>query len=128
MKKAKITFFRCIQNSQEYGSDDEHMISRISFELQEPNGKILFLHSNIKQTVGSDFEAGPLEVSLPDQFKESIDYGTFRNAAEQYYRSCVGKGGKGINIQGGKNIRMYNNTIDLRMTCEVYVSEPPTGW
>jgi hypothetical protein len=26
MKTARITFYKCIQDSQEYGSDDEHMV------------------------------------------------------------------------------------------------------
>jgi hypothetical protein len=29
MAKVKITFQKCIQDSQEYGSNDEHMVSRI---------------------------------------------------------------------------------------------------
>jgi len=34
MSKAKVIFHQCIQDSQEYGSDDEHMVSRIFFILE----------------------------------------------------------------------------------------------
>ena len=35
MAKVKITFHKCIQDSQEYGSNDEHMVSRIFFSIEE---------------------------------------------------------------------------------------------
>jgi len=34
VSKAKVIFHQCIQDSQEYGSDDEHMVSRIFFILE----------------------------------------------------------------------------------------------
>ena len=33
-KNARVTFYKCIQDSQDYGSDDEHMVSRIFFFLE----------------------------------------------------------------------------------------------
>lgn len=36
MPTATVRFHRCIQDSQEYGSDDEHMVSRVSLSLQRP--------------------------------------------------------------------------------------------
>jgi len=34
MLTAKITFYKCVQDSQDYGSDDEHMVSRVFFILE----------------------------------------------------------------------------------------------
>jgi len=34
MSKAKIIFYKCVQDSQDYGSDDEHMVSRVFFNLE----------------------------------------------------------------------------------------------
>ena len=58
MKKCKVIFRKCIQDSQDYGSDDEHMTSRVFFDL-EIDGKIFKdLCADLKQTVGSDIETG----------------------------------------------------------------------
>lgn len=32
--KAQITFKRLVQDSQDYGSDDEHMVSRAFFDMK----------------------------------------------------------------------------------------------
>jgi hypothetical protein len=129
MEKAEITFKKCILDSQDYGSDDQHMVSRIFFELQTPKGDILDLYVNIKQTVGSDFETCPLEVSSPDLPEGiKIDFMAFRNEAERYYRGCVGESGKAFNIQGGVRVRMRNCKIDSIETCEVDISEHPKAW
>lgn len=55
MARIRITFNRCIQDSQEYGSDDEHMVSRVFFNIQvNGEGKGEFT-SDIKQTVGGGY-------------------------------------------------------------------------
>jgi len=38
MSRIKLNFHECIQDSQEYGSDDEHMVSLIFFSI-EVNGE-----------------------------------------------------------------------------------------
>ena len=35
MKKARVTFRKCIQDSQEYGSNNEYMVSRVFFDLEK---------------------------------------------------------------------------------------------
>lgn len=34
VSKAKVIFYQCNQDSQEYGSDDEYIVSRIFFTLE----------------------------------------------------------------------------------------------
>ncbi len=127
MSTARISFYKCIQDSQDYGSDDEHMISRVFFIL-DIGTKKFDLHADIKQAVGSSYETGPIEVGLPKGYKGSFNYEAFRDAAEKYYRSLVGSAAKGINIQGGTNIRMRNNTFIQKMTVECEVNESSAGW
>ncbi len=91
--KATITFSRCVQDSQDYGSDDEHMISRVFFDLEVDGHAYPGLHVDIKQAVGS------------------FNYTAFRDAVERYYRGLVGSTGSGIRIQGGTDIRMRNSTF-----------------
>ncbi len=90
MEKVKIVFKKCIQDSQEYGSNDEFMVSRIFFDIITPTENYKDLHSDIKQMVGGKFDSDPIEVSLPTQLKEKLDYGSFRNVTEDYYRNLVG--------------------------------------
>jgi hypothetical protein len=127
MPNAKITFYKIIQDSQDYGSDDEHMISRVFFTL-EIGDKKYDLYADLKQTIGSRYEDGPIEVMSPTGYDGPFNYEFFRDAAEKYYRTCVGASGTMINIQGGSNIRMRNNLFLGRMVFECEVSGPLAGW
>jgi len=122
MAKVKITFHKCIQDSQEYGSNDEHMVSRIFFSIEvtkiENNvakvEKYDDLYADLKQVIGGKFEKTPIEVSPPylssgEPYSGVMNYQAFRNAAEDYFRGLVGTKASGIHIEGGSNIRMYNN-------------------
>jgi hypothetical protein len=109
MAKAKVLFRELIQDSQEYGSNDEHMISRVFFDLEIDGVRHEGLYANVKQAVGSSFESAPLEVSSPTNYKGPFNFEAFRDAVEGYYRGLVGSQGSGIRISGGSNIRMKNN-------------------
>ena len=108
MKKIEIIFNKVIQDSQEYGSDNEHMISRVFFTF---DGKEF--SCNVRQPYGESFsfEKDPIEVDSPEDLKNMINYGEFRDEVEKYFRMAVGSNARGVNIDGGKNIRMKNNTI-----------------
>lgn len=69
------------------------------------------LLAGIKQPVGAPFETAPLEVSWPEGYEGSFNNNAFREAVEHYYRSLVGSKGRGIHIQGGSNIRMFENVF-----------------
>jgi hypothetical protein len=128
MTSAKGTFHRCIQDSQDYGIDDEHMVSRVFFTFTVAGKEHPDLYADIKQTVGSDFENGPIEVSRPHGYKGPFNYEAFRAVVEKYYRSFVGAQGRGIRISGGGNIRMRNNTFIQEMSFEFDVDESEVGW
>ena len=128
MKKARVTFRKCVQDSQEYGSNDEYMASRVFFDLEINGKKYENLYSNIKQVVGGDFEKDPLEVGTPENYKGPLNYQAFREAVEDYYRSLVGSKGHGIHIEGGTNIRMYGNVFQITKIAEFEVDESSMGW
>jgi len=65
MVPAKISFRELIQDSQDYGSDDEHMVSRVFFDFEIEGSVHSNLYADVKQPVGSSFETAPLEVSRP---------------------------------------------------------------
>lgn len=118
MTTAKIHIHKLIQDAQEYGSDDEYMISRVFFDLEIGGQHYKELHAIIKQTVGSSFETGPLEISMPVDYEGPFNYDAFCIIVEEYYRSLVGAKGSGIHIEGGSHIRMQNNTYDIPSTAE----------
>lgn len=128
MAKAKLAFHKCIQDSQDYGSDDEHMVSRVFFTFTVAGKEHPDLYADIKQTVGSDFETGPIEVSGPHGYTGPINYQAFRDTVEKYYRTLVGSQGRGIRISGGRNIRMRDNRFIQEMSFEFDVDESAAGW
>jgi len=119
MSKAKIIFYKCVQDSQDYGSDDEHMVSRVFFNLEIGEETFEGLSANIKQAVGSDYDTGQIEASQPFGYEGEFNHHAFRYCAEKFYRSCVGSEGTGIRIgKGAQNIRMRNNVHIKEMICE----------
>jgi hypothetical protein len=128
MVKANILFHKCLQDAQEYGSNDEFMVSRIFFSLQLPNKQINDIYTDIKLTVGDQYEGGIIEVSQPQGYSGPFSYSAFRDAVEKYYRHLVGSSASGIRISGGSNIRMYNNWFSMPMTAEIEIDETKGGW
>ena len=128
MIKAMILFHKCLQNAQEYGSNDEFMVSRIFFSLQLPDKRIDNLHVDIKLAVGDKYEGGGIEVGNPQGYSGPFNHSAFRSAVEKYYRRLVGSTASGIHISGGSNIRMYNNWFHIPMTSEIEINETSDAW
>lgn len=129
MPTAIVTFFRIHQDSQDFGSDNEHMVSRIFFNLEIDKTKYPHLYADIKQTVGADYESGSMEVSHPHGYKGPFNFEAFRTAVEECYRSQIGSGGHGIRITGGSNIRMRNNVFEFKRVVQFEVKPgTPEGW
>ncbi len=125
MSKLELIFSKCIQDSQEYGSTNEHMISRIFFSI---DGKEY--ECNVRQPYGENFsfENDPIEVESPEELKKLINYGQFRDEVENYYRKMVGANANGIRIQGGTNIRMYSNTFIIPHTATIDKAGMSGAW
>jgi hypothetical protein len=108
---AKVILSSLVQDSQDFGSDDEHMVSRAFLDLQVDGTVYKNLYAGIKHPVGGDFETMPLEVSWPVGYGGPLDYEAFRAGIEAYYRSLVGSSGSGRHVEGGSDIRMKNNRL-----------------
>jgi len=128
MTIAKLYLQRLIQDSQDYGSNDEHMVSRVFFDLEIEGARHSNLHADIKQPVGSSFESAGLEVSNPSGYKGPFNYEAFRTIVEQYYRSLIGSGGSGIHISGCSNVRMRNNTFIQPAVAEFEIQATGGPW
>jgi len=89
------------------------------------------MYCNLKQTVGSDFESGPIEVGTPQGagYSGPFNYDAFRQAVEDYFRGNFGPTGSGIGFgAGAKNIWMYHNTIYKQVQVQFEASEQETSW
>ncbi len=110
--KITITFRACTQDSQDYGSDDEHMISRVFFDLESGGNVQRGLYADLKQTAGTDYETGPIEVGQPVGLKGPFNWHAFAKEAEAYYRSLVGRKATGIRFEGHVSARMRNTRFE----------------
>ena len=129
-----VAFHGCVQDSQEYGSDREHMVSRVFFDLvldEIPQGPFF---ADIKQTVGSDFESGGMEVGPPTgedgaPYSGPFSHASFAGAAEEYFRGLVGSSGSGIHVSGASsNIRMSNNAFRQEGKASFDVPDKLDAW
>jgi hypothetical protein len=128
-KRVSLVFQQCIQDSQEYGSTDEHMVSGVYFDVVRGDRVLAQTHATIKQTVGTSFEAEPLEVTFPPGTKLPVRYTDARTAAEDYYRRLIGRSGQMIRVEDGTNLRMYNNTMVSTWAVELDEVNPLiAGW
>lgn len=111
--KGTFTFTDCIQDSQDYGSDDEHMVSRVFFDLDLDGHQYPRLHVDVKQVVGSRFDTGDnIEVGTPKGYSGPFNYTPFREAVERFFRELAGASGSKLGFGPGvKNLRMRNNHL-----------------
>lgn len=131
MSIVRVRFHGCIQDSQEYGSDDEHMISRVFFDMEVDGQEYDGLHVDVKQTVGSSYETGPLEVGSPKGTKYTgpFDHQVFSEAVEKYYRSVVGSKASRFKRRGrSRNIRMPNQRFGVEQVVEFELYGPDSSW
>lgn len=131
MAKGALIFQKVLQNSQELGTDDEHLVSRVFFDLMTPEGALTGLCSDVKLTPGAEFSNDPLEVTMPRALEGVVSYDVLRREVEQYYRDNVGATGRGIRLgPGAKGIIMRNNTLVMRkeVPVELIGSTKGKGW
>ena len=57
MAIATITIHKLIQDSQDYGSNDDHMVSRVFFDVEVEGKKYSDLYADIKQPIGGSSRA-----------------------------------------------------------------------
>jgi hypothetical protein len=117
----ELTFEGCVQDSEEYGSGPERMVSRVFFwirrdgetlgdfraELNDATGYRFFrrrfeppelytgpiLHAEIVQPVGEDFQTGRIAIGAPSGYSGPFDQTEFARAATDYFRSVMSDAG-----------------------------------
>jgi hypothetical protein len=74
MKESILVCHKLIINAQEYGTNDEYMVSVVEFSYEINGKRHDELKCTLKQTVGSDIEKDPIEVSPPIGYDGPINY------------------------------------------------------
>ena len=101
-----VQFKELIQDSQNYGSDDQHMVSRVFFDLQVGEKRYPGAYANIRQKVGA-VASDPIDVSPPAGYVGPFDNKKFQAEAEKYFRSVIGDAGSsGRSDRSGKSLRI----------------------
>ena len=118
----KVSFHRLIQDSQELGSDNEFMVSRLFFSLEVAGSVYKDLYANLKQTVGSDYTEENIEVGPPVGYSGPFNHEAFAEAARQYYLGCVGPNAWGMRISAGAGFRAQNNTFVRDKAVEIQLT------
>ena len=125
MPKVRVTFKECIQDSREYGSDDEYMVSRVSVDIAVDRADQGSFIADLKQAVGTDFDTGPIEVGRPVEvgthkpYRGAFDQARFAEAATKYFRELLGSDGWAIKLgPDSTNIRMQGNRFVRKKVVE----------
>jgi hypothetical protein len=113
-----LRFTKCIVDSQEFGSDNEHMNSRVFFSISKVEDiegvEAIDLECTVRQPAGESYsyESAPIEVDIPEELKRKINYSEFRDAIEKYFKSIISKDGALSDILG-KEIIGNNATFRI---------------
>lgn len=126
--KARVIFHKCIINIQEYGVEDEYMVSRIFYSIETSDERYDNLTSDVKLTSGDSYETGSLEISRPENYKGPFNYSEFVNVADAYIRNLFGSRGREINISGSSNVHMSNITMIHPMEAYISIDSSSGGW
>ena len=121
MATARVIFRYMVVDSQEYGSNDEHAVSRMFFDMSLGGHDYPGLSVDIKQSVGSNYEAGSLEISSPPGYVGRFNYTAFRAEVEKCYRSKIGSSGSAIHVSGQSGFRIYGSRFDLNVSADIPV-------
>ena len=122
---AVLTFHYCRHDSQEYGSDDDHMVSRLFFAAEIAGRKLSDLHVDIKQQVGSTGQHAVIEVGSPTGYEGSWNQSAFVQAATQYYRLCMRQL---FGANPNAKIRMRDCLTSVEWQARFEIPEESGGW
>ncbi|SFC75683.1 hypothetical protein [Spirosoma endophyticum] len=131
IQKAIIRFSKCIQDSQELGSNADRMVSRVFFSLQIGSLVHDDLWANIHQAAGDEHENDRVKIDRPDGYQGLMNFEAYYDAAERYYRKCVELGFEMAGFVPGTlglRVRQYNNTHEQEYQVGFDVDENRRKW
>lgn len=128
MPLVRVAVKKCIQDSQEYGSNDEEMISRVFFSIYVDGVLKGEYHADIKQIVGSTYSSDNIEVTRPQNYAGPFNHELFSDKIAGYFSKLVNSSGSMISLGGAKNIRMINNTFIMPYEFQFEAEQTGASW
>jgi hypothetical protein len=115
MARFRVQFRTCIQDSQDAQAEnpsDDHLISRVIFDLAI-NGRLYrSLYVDVRQPFGTNYIEEPLEVGPPHgDYRGPFPHAQFSEAVEKYYRSLFGPEGAFCFAADGATRHFANNIM-----------------
>ena len=117
---ATVAFRRCIFNSPEFGSDDDHVGSRVFFDLSVGEEAYANLYVDLRQLVREGAEQEPLLITHPANYSGPFNFPVFQGLVEFYYRHAVG-GKWGMFGLPGVGMRLENWAVEQEMLVQFEV-------
>jgi len=118
MASFKLTFRSCIRDSEEFGSNDDQMVSRVFFTLAVDGTVVGDFSADLKQFVPEGGESGQIEVVTPIGFDGSFDTEQFVDAVRDYFDDLVGHHRRKVHIAGVGYVRARNKRYDVERVFE----------
>ena len=120
MPNATVTFRRCVVNAPELGCDEQHVGSRIYFDLDVEGKQFFDLYTDIRQTIGWAAEGESLEVTPPIGYSGPLNFPIFEGLVGFYFRHVIGAQGF---MFGSKATTMrfvgYVLEQEMKVQCEI---------
>ena len=125
VKSVPITFHKIEVCSQDLGSTDEHMVSRLHAEVTPTGQPRRPITVAIKQTVGSTFDRESIEVlGCPD----GLDAIAFRGEVADYYLGLVSTStGAAIRLERAASLKLRNCSLARDVSVSIPLAERQRG-
>ena len=111
-QNVKVTFSKLIQDSEDFGSNDELIVSRIYFSVEPEETAPENAYVDVFQPASASSRSANPRLSEVVGYSGVFDTPTFKTAVMDYYRSLVGNEGPGIRIATGGFLRLRNKSAE----------------
>lgn len=122
MAVATITFRRCFVNDREHGSEEDHVGSRVFFDLNIDGREFVNVYVDVKQVAREGTEYEPLIVTHPQGYDGPFNVQVFQSLVEFYYRQAVG-GTWGMTDVQGLDMRLKDWVIEQDVCVQFEVDD-----
>lgn len=126
MPVATITFRRCLVNASACESDEDHVGSRVFFDLNIEGQAFGNVYVDVRQVIREGAEHEPLVVTPPQGYDGPFNFRVFQGLVAFYYRQAVG-GTWGMGGMQGLGRRLKDWAIEQEMRVEFEVDDGEAG-
>jgi hypothetical protein len=116
MTKFTVEFEGIVVKSQEAGSTDDHMVSRVAFLLYVEGQRKGQFFTDLKQTVGAPMSSEAIEVGPPKGYDGPFEQNKFASAARDYFLDAIGPRGKVYQFASTAHVNIEDSIVEMPRT------------